>query len=141
MSHYKGQCLCGAIYFVVNSEPKWCAHCHCQLCRQAHSSPIVTWVGVDEANVKFPDGQNAIQWFHSSEQGQRGFCKTCGTTLFFKHPRWPGELHITREAFQVALPVKPTAHVYFDRHVDYLAIVDDLKKLGGDNGTSTIENV
>ena len=38
-----GGCLCGAVRFTAKLPSKWCAHCHCSLCRKAHGAGYVTW--------------------------------------------------------------------------------------------------
>ncbi len=48
--------------------------------------------------------------------------------MFFKSERWSGELHVARALFADALDKEPTAHVFFETHVPWLAINDDLPK-------------
>lgn len=42
----EGGCLCGAVRYVITLPTKWCAHCHCSMCRRAHGAAFVTWAGV-----------------------------------------------------------------------------------------------
>ena len=30
-------CLCGAVRFELQLPSKWCAHCHCSMCRRAEA--------------------------------------------------------------------------------------------------------
>ncbi|TAA47526.1 GFA family protein [Corallincola spongiicola] len=133
-----GQCLCGAIAFEVSSPTKWSAHCHCSRCRQAHGAAFVTWFGVSAQQVKLMHEDNTLRWFDSSENAQRGFCSTCGSTLFFRSERWPGELHIALAAMQEPIDRPVSAHVYFDSHVPWLTDTDELPKYGGDSGTEPL---
>ena len=121
-----GQCLCGAVSFDLRPEIKWVAHCHCSQCRRAHGAAFVTWVGVDDSLVNI-DSQN-LEWYQSSAQAQRGFCKQCGSTLFFRSENWPGELHIARANIIDELKQQPQLHAYFDSHVDWLCINDQIPK-------------
>jgi hypothetical protein len=123
-----GQCLCGAVGFAIDMPTKWVAHCHCSLCRRAHGAAFVTWVGVNDNQFTLNDPGGALKWFHSSPEAERGFCAQCGSTLFFRSSRWPGEMHIVRANFADPIDRKPQAHVFFDTHVDWLAIDDDLPK-------------
>ena len=45
----EGGCLCGAVRFSLELPSKWCAHCHCSMCRRAHGAGYVTWGQVQAA--------------------------------------------------------------------------------------------
>lgn len=51
---------------------------------------------------------------------ERGFCTRCGSTLFFRSRRWPGELHIVRSNFDDPLDREPQEHVFYDTHAPWL---------------------
>ena len=53
----KGQCLCGAVQFEFDLPAKWCANCHCSMCRRAHGAPFVTWVGVEGDRFRLVAGE------------------------------------------------------------------------------------
>lgn len=114
--------------FSVALPSLWVAHCHCSLCRMAHGAAFVTWMGVEADSARIRDDEDLLQWFQSSPGAERGFCSRCGTTLFFRSVRWPGELHVTRASFTSAVDRAPQAHVYFDTRVDWIHIADDLPK-------------
>ncbi len=127
-----GRCLCGAIHFHVPLPPKWVAHCHCTRCQRAHGAPVVTWLGAHESGSTIDDPQGALRWYVAPETGaERGFCGTCGSPLFFRSARWPGELHVARMQFTDDVGRAPQAHVNWDTHVDWLAFNDELPKKSG----------
>ena len=33
-----GGCFCGAVGFTLALPSKWCAHCHCSMCRRVHGA-------------------------------------------------------------------------------------------------------
>ncbi|HYD81983.1 MAG TPA: GFA family protein [Paucimonas sp.] len=123
-----GKCLCGAVGFSIELPTKWVAHCHCTQCRRAHGAAFVTFVGVKEEQFSLHDPAGALKWFQSSPEAQRGFCSQCGSTLFFRSTKWPGEMHIARANFVDPLDRLPQAHVYYDTHVDWVTVTDDLPK-------------
>ena len=126
-----GSCLCGAIEFRADLPSKWCAHCHCSLCRKAHGAGYVTWVGFEATQVSFAQGGKNLQWYESSPGAQRGFCRQCGSTLFFRSERWAGELHIALGCIDGPIDRQPLANVYFDKHVTWMPIDTSLKQLDG----------
>jgi len=126
MSSATGQCLCGDVKFSVQLPVKWCAHCHCSLCQRAHGAAIVTWVGVAEGQYHI-DAKD-LRWFASSEQGERAHCGCCGTPLFFRSTRWPGELHISRACIDSDQLTLPQAHVYCRSAASWLSCHDQLPR-------------
>ena len=119
MSEAAGGCLCGDVRFTATLPSKWVAHCHCSLCRRSAGAAFVTWVGLHESGCRIEDPHARLAWYASSPRGERGHCRRCGSTLFFRSPRWPGELHVTLAAFEDPVDKAPQAHVFWDTHVDW----------------------
>jgi hypothetical protein len=51
--------------------------------------------------------------------------------MFFKAERWPGELHIARALFVEPLDREPQGHAYYETHVEWVALSDNLPKVPG----------
>jgi len=126
-----GTCLCGAVEFSASLPSKWCAHCHCSMCRKEHGAGYVTWVGFENDQVKFYRGEDKVTWYESSAGARRGFCQQCGSSMFFTSERWAGELHIALGCLNDAIDRQPQANVFFDRHVDWLPIDTTLRQVDG----------
>ena len=127
MENLQGRCLCGAVRFSYEPPSLWCSHCHCTLCQRAHGAAFVTWVGAAEQRFHFLQ-QHDLKWYQSTEDSRRGFCASCGSTLFFQSKRWPGEIHVVRTAFEGEIDLQPQAHSYWDTHVDWYTCKDDLPR-------------
>jgi hypothetical protein len=125
----KGGCLCGAVTFTATLPSKWCAHCHCSMCRKAHGAGYVTWVGFEQGQVSIGDDSGQLEWYKSSPGAQRGFCRQCGSTMFFKSERWAGELHIVLACFDDVIDREPQANVCFDTHVEWMPVNAKLKRV------------
>jgi hypothetical protein len=77
----KGQCLCGKVKVVVNELNNQVGACHCSMCRKWSGGPLFA---VDcGSKVEF-EGEENIKIFNSSDWAERGFCKECGSNLFYK---------------------------------------------------------
>ena len=122
-----GSCLCGAVQFRYQGPSLWSAHCHCTLCRRAHGAAFVTWVGT-KANTFEVTQADELRWFESSPGARRGFCHTCGTTLFFESSRWPGEMHVTRANLQEEIDLEPQAHTYYADHAAWIESAEELER-------------
>jgi hypothetical protein len=130
-----GSCLCGAIRFCAVLPSKWIAHCHCTRCRLAHGSAFVTWVGFPSEQLALEPGSESPTWYESSPGAKRGFCPRCGSPMFFQSTRWAGELHVARALFADPLDREPSAHVFYETHVSWLDVNDDLPKRASDSQT------
>jgi hypothetical protein len=128
------------VRFEVDGPTKWAAHCHCSLCRRAHGAAFVTWFGVPDEQFRFTAGEAETGWYASTPEARRGFCRSCGSTMFFISERWEGETHIAIAHMDGPIDREPTAHVFFDTHVPWIVLGDQLKKLGGSSGTEPMES-
>ena len=48
--------------------------------------------------------------------------------MFFQSTRWPGEMHVARALITDSLDREPVAHVFYETHVSWLNVNDDLPK-------------
>ena len=126
-----GGCLCGAVRICASLPSKWCAHCHCSMCRVSHGAGYVTWAGFNRDQVRFTQGEDDVTWYESSAGAQRGFCQKCGSSMFFRSERWAGELHVTLACINDVIDRQPQANVFFDRHVDWMPIDRTLEQVDG----------
>src|SRR4051812_25752328 len=95
-----GHCLCRAMEFAYDGEPKWTLNCHCESCRRATSSPMATWISVPLSSFRFTGGRP--NYYASSQGVRRGFCAKCGSPLTYENERIPGEIHILAVALSDA---------------------------------------
>ncbi len=76
-----GKCLCGAVQITATPQLKHLGACHCTTCRTWGGGPFFAVDCGTEIEIK---GQKDIQVYNSSDWAERGFCKSCGTHLFYR---------------------------------------------------------
>src|SRR4051794_24450729 len=108
-----GSCLCGGVRYEVQLPSKYVAHCHCSECRRAGGAPFVTWLGSWEDRVRVTSGAENLLRYCRPPDSSRDFCRVCGSQLFFRCDRWPGEVHITRATLPDDVDRQPEAHAFF----------------------------
>ena len=120
---HKGSCLCGAVSFEVVGELPAPDACHCVQCRK-HSGHVFASTDVPRAAVTIRGG-DALTWFRSSAKVRRGFCATCGSSLFFDplHHDWIG---IAMGAFDAPTHTRLALHIFVAEKGDYYDIADGL---------------
>lgn len=120
---HEGSCLCGAVRFRTKGALRGVVYCHCTQCRkQSGHHYASTNVGDDRLTV---DGAENLAWFASSADAKRGFCKTCGSALFWKH-RKLDYTSINAGAFDNPTGLAGAMHIFVADKGDYYAIADDL---------------
>ncbi len=123
-----GGCLCGAVRFEITPPSLFCAHCHCAWCRRAHGAAFVTWLGAAEDRFRLTAGADTLRWYRSSPESERGFCGTCGTTLFFRSSAAPGEVHVARANVEDPVDREPRSHVFVEAQVPWVTLGDSLPR-------------
>lgn len=80
-TEHGGACLCGAVRITVRATGNSIGVCHCRMCRRWGGGPLFAVECGGDATF---EGVEHISTFSSSEWAERGFCKTCGTHLFYR---------------------------------------------------------
>lgn len=76
-----GHCLCKAVTIHVTSPKKSIGACHCDMCRRWAAGP---YLAMDCGTEVTFDGEDNIGVYDSSDWADRGFCKKCGSSLFYR---------------------------------------------------------
>lgn len=76
-----GSCLCGEVTYRLNGPLRPVIVCHCGQCRKmsGHFTGATQSLAVD---IEISGA--SLKWFRSSDVAERGFCGTCGSTLFWR---------------------------------------------------------
>ncbi|MFC3282131.1 GFA family protein [Litchfieldella rifensis] len=80
-NEYRGSCLCGAVSLTIMADNQEVGACHCNMCRIWGGGPLLALESVKEVRI---DGEDEITVFRSSDWAERGFCRQCGTHLFYR---------------------------------------------------------
>lgn len=77
----RGSCLCGDVSYQMLGAPRSVVGCHCNQCRKS-SGHYVAATQVLSGQLVI-EGSSSITWYQSSATAKRGFCKQCGSQLFW----------------------------------------------------------
>ena len=103
----KGQCLCGAVKFTAKNINNSVGACHCGMCRRWGGGPLMAVSCGTEVTF---EGEENITVYNSSDWAERGFCKKCGSHLFYRlkeinEHQMPAGLFDNQENFHFDLQV------------------------------------
>jgi len=77
-----GGCLCGSVRYEAGEPLGPVLYCHCSQCRrQTGHFMASTSVGLDRFALTRAEG---LAWYEASDIARRGFCRLCGSTLFWQ---------------------------------------------------------
>lgn len=78
----KGSCNCGSVTWEVQGEMRPIVACHCSQCRKQSGLYFAATAAEDKDLTINGDD---LKWYKASPDASRGFCGTCGSSLFWKH--------------------------------------------------------
>ena len=81
-SERKAHCLCGAVQITLSHPPTSLSACHCSMCRRWTGTALIT-VDVPAAQLTL-EGADHVASYASSDWAARSFCRTCGSTLWYR---------------------------------------------------------
>lgn len=128
---FTGRCLCGSVGFSGRFHPTDAlTACHCGQCRiwSGHYWASISAVGL------VVEREGDLKWYRSSETAMRGFCGTCGSSLFWREDHEPeGRIAVSAAVVEVAAgaldraaPLKLARHIFVADKGDYYDITDGL---------------
>ena len=91
----KGTCLCGGVAYRADGPVSHASHCYCTMCQKQHGAAAGTYANVDTAGFVFERGAELVTEYASSDHGRRGFCRVCGSTLFWRSTQSPDRIAVT----------------------------------------------
>ena len=122
-----GRCLCGAVVYEIHAPLRDVVVCHCSMCRRQHGH-AAAYAGVDAAALKLVGGNDgALAWYVSSEAAERGFCRECGSSLFYR-PRQGSYLAVAAGTLDAPTGLRTVRHIYVADKGDYYEIADGLEQ-------------
>ena len=120
---HEGSCLCGAVRFEVACELPPPDVCHCSQCRKQSGHAFAS-TDVPRAALTVHGADN-VTWFRSSEKVRRGFCSTCGSSLFWD-PLQKDWTSVAMGAFDGPTGTRLRIHIHVADKGDYYEIADGL---------------
>ena len=122
----KGQCMCGAVKFSATAGNPRVAACHCDMCRRWSAGPFMA---LNCKSVTFENDEN-IGIIRSSEWAERGFCKNCGSNLFY-HIVESSDYQVAAGLFDDQSKLRMSLQVFTDRKPEFYEFANETKMMTG----------
>ena len=124
-SEASGSCLCGGVRYRLTEPPRPVVYCHCSQCRRTSGHFVAATAVARDALVIVAD--ESLEWFASSEFASRGFCRRCGSSLFWR--RVAGDrVSIMAGTLDDPDGLQAREHIYVADKGSYYDLTDGLPK-------------
>lgn len=123
-----GRCLCGAVQFKAHIGKPEIGTCHCVMCRRWAAGPFL---GVDTSMpIEITSGEASLGVYRSSDWGERGFCRDCGASLFWRTQDGSHAV-ISVGALESDEGLVFKTEVFIDQKPPYYEFANDTEKMTG----------
>ena len=120
----KGSCLCGGVTYELTKPLRPSVACHCTQCRKTSGHYwSATQVPADQFKLT---ADTSLSWFSSSPDARRGFCKTCGASLFWMHDADEGAVSVASGTIDGPSGLSTSKHIFTADKGDYYDIADNV---------------
>ena len=111
-----GSCQCGAVRFEVDPPLRDVINCHCTICRKTSGHH---WAATNAPRdqIRLTEDRG-LAWFHASDVARRGFCRECGSSLFYER-HGTGSWSIGAGTLDTPTGLSTVESIYEDEAGDY----------------------
>lgn len=113
----QGSCLCGAVTLAAPDRSE-VGVCHCGMCRKWGGGPLFA---IQCGTAVSITGEDQVGTFASSPWAERGFCRTCGTHLFYRLTEG-GSYAVPAGLFQGEVGFELESQIFIDKKPAYYAL-------------------
>ncbi|MDH3597207.1 MAG: GFA family protein [Rhodospirillales bacterium] len=124
MTH-SGGCLCGAVRYEVRGPLRDVINCHCTMCQRLHGA-FGAHSKARKANITIVEDKG-LTWYATSGRARRGFCRECGSNLFWE-PVGQDATGIVAGTLDQPTGLKTMGHIFIGEKCDFYDLSDDLPK-------------
>lgn len=117
-----GGCLCGAVRYELVGASTPVTYCHCSMCRKWHGH-VGAYAAVDRTDLRIVESRG-LKWHRSSASVQRGFCRECGSSLFFDEAKDP-KVGFAAGTLDEPTGLRSKAHIFLGSKGDYYEVPED----------------
>jgi hypothetical protein len=117
-----GGCLCGDVRYEVKGPLRNVVNCHCSMCQKLHGA-FGAHSKARKENIRITNDAG-LGWYKTSEVARRGFCRNCGSSLFWD----PFELDATgilAGSLDNPEGIRTMGHIFVAEKAGFYDITDD----------------
>jgi hypothetical protein len=132
----EGSCLCGSVKVKIAHSPETFTVCHCESCRK-WSGGVPMSINAGE-HLKF-SGEEFVGRYSSSDWAERGFCKSCGSHLFFRLKK-SDHYFLMAGLFGDGISPRFEMQEFIDRKPEFYSFANETKTMTMNEAYKMLEN-
>lgn len=132
-----GGCLCGAVRYEVKGPLRDVVNCHCSMCQKLHGV-YGAHSKARKVNITITK-DDGLAFYKTSETARRGFCRECGSSLFWE----PFDLDATgiiAGSLDGPTKLKTMGHIFVSEKSDFCNITDNLPQFDGSSNGEMVND-
>lgn len=132
-----GGCLCGAVRYEVKGPLRDVVNCHCSMCQRLHGS-FGPHSKARKVNITITHDAG-LAWYASSRIARRGFCRVCGSSLFWE----PFDLDATgiiAGSLDGPTSLRTIGHIFVGEKCDFYEITDGLPQYAASSDGALVDD-
>ena len=125
-----GSCLCGAVKIAIPDYFDFMGYCHCTECKKISGSDYAIVGGIAADKMTITQGNDAIHYYHKSDETDAASCRHCGASLF--------NYKLKQNRFNIRLGMlddvptqRPMFHIFIGSKSPWVEINDGLPQFEG----------
>ena len=119
------KCLCGGITIKIKGKLRQVINCHCSQCMKTHGN-YAAYTACAENNITFIN-KKTLKWYKSSNIAKRGFCSTCGASMFYKLHK-SNNISISAGMFKNPTNLRSHSNIFTKSKLDFYKLDSSLPK-------------
>jgi hypothetical protein len=122
-----GSCLCGAVAFEIDEQPRNLVNCHCTRCRKSRVAAHATNLFTRLDKLRWTRGADKVRTYRvpEAELFATSFCTDCGSLLPAAFPPIKRYL-VPAGSLDTPLPLKPGINIWVGSKAAWFALTDGL---------------
>lgn len=122
-----GSCLCGAVAFEIDEQPRNLVNCHCSRCRKSRAAAFGTNFFTRTESLRWTRGAEKVRTYRvpDAQLFSTSFCADCGSTLpsaFVPIKRYI----VPAGSLDQPLPIKSALNIYMHSKAPWFDVNDGL---------------
>jgi hypothetical protein len=123
----KGSCICGAVSYEIEGEPRGFFHCYCRRCRKSSGTGHASNVIVKPVSASWTAGEELLRNYKvpDAERFRTVFCSRCGSPM----PRIAPDLSVAvipAGSLDSDAPLTPTDRIMWESRAEWSCGAGDL---------------
>ena len=119
----QGGCLCGAVRYATAGALRAVVFCHCSQCRR-QTGLYYAATAMERAALTIAPTP-ALAWYAASAHAKRGFCRDCGSALFWQ-AEGAADIAILAGSFDDPSVLRAGYHICTEGRAGFYDIADGL---------------